>query len=183
MTCNKQKYQWESWEPNDCRDDWGGVGHEDDIQVQEQEPELLPKPITSLSSSILIEDAKANDLRHMFASSMFSSSKTIEDFDDISIDSDETIRMGNNSSNNILKEEDGDTILPREKVQRVESSRPSSLTITSLSKLQQYHGKDLKHSLGSRKSLPTAHDDGDDTIERLKKRLISSKGNGIARAA
>ena len=73
----------------------------------------------------------------MFASSMFSSSKTIEDFDDISIDSDETIRMGNNSSNNILKEEDGDTILPREKVQRVESSRPSSLTITSLSKLQQ----------------------------------------------
>ena len=74
----------------------------------------------------------------MFASSMFSSSKTIEDFDDISIDSDETIRMGNNSSNNmILKEEDGDTILPREKVQQVESSRPSSLTITSLSKLQQ----------------------------------------------
>ena len=100
MTCNKQKYQWESWEPSDCRDDWGGIGHEDDIQ--EQEPELLPKPITSLSSSILIEDAKANDLRHMFASSMFSSSKTIEDFDDISIDSDETIRMGNNSSNNIL---------------------------------------------------------------------------------
>ena len=125
MTCNKQKYQWESWEPSDCRDDWGGVGHEDDIQ----EPELLPKPITSLSSSILLEDAKANDLRHMFASSMFSSNKTIEDFDDISIDSDETIRMGNNSSNNTLKEEDGETILPREKVQRVESSRPPLLPL------------------------------------------------------
>lgn len=91
---------WESWDydgdasPSWDSDDQGGR-HADDEDEHEQAA-LRRGPITNLTTMLEKED----DLRHMFAASMFS--REI-DCDDLSVDSNRTVRRSNRveSSNSI----------------------------------------------------------------------------------
>ena len=113
--------QWERWDCDssswETHDDMPSTNKTDE-EIHEPELQLPLVRVRNLSAKIE-EEEKMNDLRHMFAASMFSS---CTDLDTLSIDSDRTVRMCNR------KEKDDEVTISDDVVDTKEKEKQSNRT-------------------------------------------------------